>query len=249
MRLHPLFQQLFNVRVIFLQRTYYLDLICRILKCGQQSCSVAMCSIFTSFNQEVAYFNPWDIIISSHFEYRRFIAGPTLNFFKKKKLIFFWKLSLNVVEILCNQSRVQTTNYNPLIVVFLQQKFFSFFLQPNAIFQLQLIIWLTCVEPAMNLRQSHFDTPIYSCNQVVDKIECFCLEKVEKNEQKHASIYIYTFLRSHTPKIHTEMMHCRLNGMIVESNGTLFMTPSIRNAVEICPRLGPTILIKGYKLN
>ena len=31
--------------------------------------------------------------------YRRFIASPTLNN-SKKKVDFFWKLSLNVVEIL-----------------------------------------------------------------------------------------------------------------------------------------------------
>ena len=38
------------------------------------------------------------IILEEFIDYRRFIAGPTLNNSKKKEGDFFWKLSLNVVE-------------------------------------------------------------------------------------------------------------------------------------------------------
>ena len=37
-------------------------------------------------------------LLRIHLQYRRFIAGPTLNNSKKKEVEFFWKLSLNVVE-------------------------------------------------------------------------------------------------------------------------------------------------------
>ena len=38
-----------------------------------------------------------NILENLNFEYRRFIAGPTLNN-SKKEVDFFWKSSLNVVE-------------------------------------------------------------------------------------------------------------------------------------------------------